>query len=286
MGHEASWRLSVDSGLRRALEREQFLLHYQPLASASDGTINGVEALLRWDHHEKGLILPGEFISLAEETGIILPLGEWVLRTACTQAVAWQRAGLRNLRMAVNISARQFRQPDLADVVSRILADTGLDPRLLDLEITESVAMKNAAVTTAVLKRLAEMGIRISIDDFGTGYSSLTYFKHFPVHAVKIDRSFVRDLSTDQSDAVIAATIINMAHTLGLNVVAEGVESRHQLGFLRERGCDEYQGYLLARPMPAQQVELFLQNADSEAAESGRRAIEHQPEAAPGRASR
>jgi diguanylate cyclase (GGDEF)-like protein len=285
MGHEASWRLSVDSGLRRALDREQFQLHYQPIASTGDGSVVGVEALIRWMHPEKGLVLPDEFISLAEETGIILPLGEWVLRTACTQAVAWQEAGMRPIRIGVNISARQFRQPDLADVISRILAETGFDPTLLDLEITESAAMKNAAVTISLLERLVEMGIRISIDDFGTGYSSLTYLKHFPIHAVKIDRSFIREISTDQNDALIAAAIITMAHTLDLNVVAEGVESPEQLQFLKDRDCNEYQGYLLARPMAPEEVSRFIHAVKTGAAPAGRRPHSNGHKAAPGHQS-
>jgi EAL domain-containing protein (putative c-di-GMP-specific phosphodiesterase class I) len=271
MGQEASRRHSVGSGLRRALEQDQLRLHYQPIASTEAGDVVAVEALLRWEHPEQGLILPGDFISLAEETGVILPIGEWVLRTACTQAHEWEAGGLRPLRVSVNISARQFRQPDLADVIARILKDTGLNPELLDLEITESAAMKNAAVTTALLRRLVEMGIRISIDDFGTGYSSLTYLKHFPIDAVKIDRTFVRELTTDQNDAAIAAAIINMAHTLDLRVVAEGVESEEQLQFLKLRGCDEYQGYLLSRPIPSDGIPPLVGESATSLVTTGRR---------------
>jgi len=258
MGHEASWKLTIDGSLRRALDHGQFALHYQPIADARSNTIVAAEALVRWNHPERGLVFPGEFIPLAEETGLIIPLGEWVLQTACRQGREWQEAGLGPLRIAVNISARQFIQQDLADVMTRILRETGFDPHLVELEITETAALRNAGLTIGVLRRLVEMGIRISIDDFGTGYSSLTYLKHFPIHTVKIDQSFVRDLATDQNDAIIATAIINMAHTLDLSVVAEGVETEEQLEFLKSKGCDEFQGYLLAKPMPAPELTAIL----------------------------
>jgi EAL domain-containing protein (putative c-di-GMP-specific phosphodiesterase class I) len=258
MGREASWRLSADSSLRTALEQGQFELYYQPIAKTNSGTIVGAEALIRWNHPEHGLVLPGEFISLAEETGLIAPLSEWVLQTACRQGRKWMESGLGPLRVAVNISAHQFLQQDMAAVVTRILKESRFDPNLLELEITESAALRNAELTQDVLRRLVDMGIRISIDDFGTGYSSLTYLKQFPIQAVKIDRSFVRDLVTDQNDAVIATAIINMAHILDLNVVAEGVETQDQLDFIKDKGCDEFQGYLLAKPMPASALTTML----------------------------
>ncbi len=260
MGHEASWRHSVDSGLRRALDREEFILHYQPIADAGDGRIVAAEALVRWQHPDRGLVPPAEFIQLAEETGLIVPLGEWVLRTAIEQARQWQSAGQDTLRIAINISARQFLQEDLAEVVARILRETDFNPRLLDLEITESAALQNADLTIDVLRQLAEMGVRIAVDDFGTGYSSLTYLKHFPIESVKIDQSFVRDLARPQNDAIIVSAIINMAHILDLRVVAEGVETQQQLDFLREKGCDEFQGYLLAKPMASAEFTALLKH--------------------------
>ena len=225
MGHEASWRLSADSGLRRALERGEFVLHYQPIADTATGVITGAEALIRWNHPERGLVPPAEFIPLAEETGLIVPLGEWALQQALEQARVWQTLRAGATRVAVNISARQFLLQNLGDLVTRTLAETRCDPRLLELEITESTALHNAELTIEVLQRLAGMGVSVSVDDFGTGYSSLTYLKQFPIHGVKIDQSFVRDLASDQNDAVIATAIINMAHILGLRVVAEGVET-------------------------------------------------------------
>ncbi|MBI2912884.1 MAG: EAL domain-containing protein, partial [Chloroflexi bacterium] len=251
-------RLALENSLRHALQRDEFVLHYQPQFDVRNGRIVGVEALLRWQHPQRGLVLPGEFIPLAEETGLILPLGEWVLRTACAQHKAWQATGLPPLRVAVNLSARQFLQSNLVQVVVRTLNESGLDPRYLELEITESVASQNADFAILVLRELRDMGVRISVDDFGAGYSSLSYLKDFPIHTLKIDRSFVRDLTTDPNDAAIASAIIALAHSLGLNVVAEGVETEEQLAFLKERQCDEFQGYLLARPMPAETLQKML----------------------------
>jgi diguanylate cyclase (GGDEF)-like protein len=260
MGHEASWRLGADSSLRRALDRGEFVLHYQPIADTATGIITSAEALIRWNHPERGLVSPAEFIPLAEETGLIVPLGEWVLHEALSKAKQWQSLRSEPTRVAVNISARQFLLQNLGDLVARTLAESRCDPRLLDLEITETTALHNADLTIEVLRSLTEMGVSVSVDDFGTGYSSLTYLKSFPIQGVKIDQSFVRDLATDQSDAVIATAIINMAHILGLRVVAEGVESGDQLDFLRRQGCDEYQGYLLARPGPATQFAALLKD--------------------------
>ncbi|MFQ5879807.1 MAG: putative bifunctional diguanylate cyclase/phosphodiesterase, partial [Dehalococcoidia bacterium] len=258
VGVEVYERLALENALRQALVRQELVVHYQPVANVNTGEIIATEALVRWQHPERGLLFPAEFIPLAEETGLIVPLGEWVLHIACAQNKAWQDAGLSPLRVAVNLSARQFQQPDLVEMVARVLKETHLDPHLLELEITEGTAMQNLASTIAVLHDLREMGVRIAIDDFGAGYSSLSYLKNLPVDALKIDRSFVCDLTTDPSDAAIAAAVIAMAHTLDLKVVAEGVENEDQLAFLRRRQCDRFQGYLLAKPMPAKALQPML----------------------------
>ena len=259
MNLKASERLALERDLRRALERDEFVVHYQPQVQVGSGQIVGTEALLRWQHPSRGLVLPGEFIPLAEETGLIVPLGEWVLRRSCRQVKAWQEAGLPPLRLAVNISMRQFQQPNFVDVIAQVLQETGLDPHFLELEITESIAMRDTDSTVQVLRKLRDMGIRISIDDFGTGYSSLKYLKDLPIHTLKIDQSFMRDLTSDPHGATIATNIIAMGHSLNLNVIAEGVETQAQLAFLKHQQCDEFQGYLLARPMPAQALERMLQ---------------------------
>ena len=262
MNAEASQRLALENSLRRALERDEFAVYYQPQADVQTGGIVGIEALVRWQHPERGLVLPGEFIPIAEETGLIVPLGERVLRTACRQAKSWQDGGLSPLRIAVNLSTRQFRQPSLVDAVTGILEETGLSPHLLELEITEGVAMQDVDFVIVVLRSLHEMGVRISIDDFGSGYSSLSYLKNFPIQTLKIDRSFVDDLTVDASDAAITSAVIAMAHSLNLNVIAEGVETEAQLAFLRERGCDQFQGFLLAGPMSGDSVRAWLGRKD------------------------
>ena len=243
-------RLALESDLRRALERDEFLLHYQPKVDIRSGQICGVEALVRWQQPGKGLIPPAQFIPLAEETGLIVPIGEWVLRTACAQSKAWQDGGLEPMRMAVNLSARQFAQENLAEDVARVLGETGLDAAWLELEITESMVMHNAEHAVLLLDRFKAMRIRLSIDDFGTGYSSLSYLKRFPIDSVKIDRSFIRDLPGNSDDAAITQAIVAMAHSLRLKVIAEGVETAEQLSFLRENGCDEMQGYHFSKPLP------------------------------------
>ena len=247
MNATAVERLALESSLRRALAQGEFELLYQPLLDIGTGRVHGVEALLRWRHPERGLILPGEFIHLAEITSLIVPMGPWILRTACAQARVWQLAGHPNLNVAVNISARQFQHPDLMPQVRKALEETGLPPSCLDLEITESHAMQNAEATILTLRELKGLGVRISIDDFGIGYSSLSYLKRLPIDTLKIDRSFVRDISTDPDDAAIATAVIALAHTLKLRVVAEGVETAEQLAFLRERHCDRMQGFLFGR---------------------------------------
>ncbi|HSD38480.1 MAG TPA: EAL domain-containing protein [Rhodocyclaceae bacterium] len=252
MNERVSRRLSTESNMRRALEQGDFTLHYQPLINLGTGRIDGAEALLRWPQPDNHFISPSEFIPVAEETGLIVPLGEWVLRTACTQAKAWQ-AQQPGLRVAVNLSARQFQQKDLIGMIEGVLASTGLAPELLELELTEGMLMDNVAGTLLTLNRLKNMGIRLAIDDFGTGYSSLSYLKRFPIHTLKIDRSFVRDISTDPDDAAIVTAIIFMARNLKLKVTAEGVETEEQADFLRSLDCDLVQGFHFDKPLPAQE---------------------------------
>jgi len=250
--------LTLESDLRCALERDQFVIYYQPQVCVADWHVVGVEALLRWQHPDRGLMLPADFIPMAEESGLIVPLGEWVLRTACAQANAWHEAGLSPIRVAVNLSARQFQQRDLVEVVGRVLKDTGLDPRCLQLEITESAAMHDIDFTSGVLANLKDMGIQIAIDDFGTGHSSLSYLKRLPIDDVKIDQSFVRDVITDPNDAAIVGSIVAMTHELNLKLVAEGVETEEQLAFLTDRRCDVVQGFLFSQPVPADAVEKMM----------------------------
>jgi diguanylate cyclase (GGDEF)-like protein len=250
--------LQLESDLRKALDRGELLVHYQPKVELATGQVCGFEALVRWQHPELGMIPPNDFVPLAEQSGLIGALGEFVLRTACAQVRAWREMGLPPLRVSVNLSAHQFRTDDLAETVARILRETPLSPRCLDIEITESAMMRSKDVTVAVLQKLKGIGVTVSLDDFGTGYSSLSYLKGFPIDTVKIDRSFVRDLTTDPDDAAITAAIISMAKTLSLRVVAEGVETEAQLEFLREHGCDEMQGFLFSPPVPAEQATELL----------------------------
>ncbi|HEY3326247.1 MAG TPA: EAL domain-containing protein [Novimethylophilus sp.] len=247
-------RIEMEQHLRRALEQGEFKVFYQPQIDVASGRWVGTEALLRWQCPDIGLVSPGEFIPLAEETGLIVPIGEWVLRAACTQCKAWHQAGMTGRVVAVNISACQFRQADFSDVVARVLRDTGLDPACLELELTESITMRGAEETITMLHYLKKMGVQISIDDFGTGYSSLSYLKRFPIDKLKIDQSFVAGIAEDPNDAAIIIAIIAMAHSLGLRVVAEGVETGEQLDFLRMHACNEVQGYLFGRPMPAEEL--------------------------------
>ena len=250
--------LALESELRRALEREEFVLYYQPQVSTADWQIVGVEALVRWRHPERGLVLPADFIPMTEETGLIVSLGEWVLRTACAQAKAWQEAGLPPVRVAVNVSGRQFQLRTLVDVVGQVLRETSLDPRCLELEITESVAVQDVDFTSRMLGELREMGVQVAIDDFGSGHSSLNYLKRLPIDDVKIDQYFVRDVTTDPNDAAIVGSIIAMAHELNLKVVAEGVETEEQLAFLKARRCDVVQGSLFGEPVPADAVQQII----------------------------
>lgn len=256
-------RLSLESDLRRAVEQEQFIVHYQPRVDARTLRMTGMEALVRWRHPERGLIQPGDFIGLAEETGMIMSIGEQVLRQACRQACTWRRAGY-SLRIAVNLSARQFLDAYLVQRVEEVLIESGLSANDLELEITESAAMEYPEEAIVKLKQLADMGIHLAIDDFGTGHSSLNYLKRFPLHVLKIDRTFVRDIADDPDDASIVSATIGLAHELGLRVVAEGVEDEQQSRFLRQRGCDEFQGFLYGRPEPADVVGARLANEQPE----------------------
>jgi len=252
-------RLELESDLRRALLRDEFLLYYQPKVDIRTGLITGVEALLRWKHPLRGLVPPSQFIPLAEETGLIVPIGEWVLAMACARTKGWQDAGLTHLNVAVNLSARQFADPMLIPRLTQIIHTSGLNPSSLELEITESVAMSNGELTVAALEKLKAIGVRIAIDDFGTGYSSLSYLKRFPIDTLKVDRSFIRDIPSDAGDKKITRAIIAMAHSFKLLVVAEGVETADQLAFLRAQRCDVAQGFFLFRPLPEEQVAGVLE---------------------------
>jgi diguanylate cyclase (GGDEF)-like protein/PAS domain S-box-containing protein len=258
MNARALEKLSLESSLRRALERQEFLLYYQPKASLSTGEVIGVEALLRWHHPELGLVSPVEFMPMLEETGLIVATGEWVIRTACAQIKAWQQAGIAAVPVAVNLSARQFQVKDLGVAIANILAEEGIRHDLLELEITESSLASNSEEAAETLAYLNSLGVRVAIDDFGTGYSSLSRLKGFPLDALKIDGSFVRDITTDANDAAITRAIITMAHSLELAVVAEGVETEEQLIFLDANGCDQIQGYYFSTPLPAEECTAFI----------------------------
>jgi diguanylate cyclase (GGDEF)-like protein/PAS domain S-box-containing protein len=249
----ASERLALEGELRRALERNEFCLHYQPKLDLASGEVVAAEALIRWQHPELGMVPPLDFIGLAEETGLILPIGRWVLEAAASQMRRWQQEGRRRLRLSVNLSVRQFRDPGLFAAVRAALDRAGLDWPWLELEITESMLMGDTETSTHLLRELKGLGVSISVDDFGTGYSSLSYLTRLPLDLLKVDRSFVRDLLTDASSQAVTRAIVHLAHSLGLRVVAEGVESGPQLQFLRDNGCDEVQGYLLSVPLPAQE---------------------------------
>ena len=252
---ERQW---IEENLRRALERQEFSLHYQPKISLRTGEITGAEALLRWTHPVRGPVSPAQFIPVAEDCGLILPIGQWVLREACKQARSWVDAGLPLSTMAVNISSMEFRDDNFLESVFAILADTGLDPSRLELELTESVLMKRAESAASVLKTLRARGVQVAVDDFGTGYSSLSYLRKFPIDALKIDQSFVRQITSTPDDTTIVTAVIGMGRSLKLRVVAEGVETREELAFLKTHLCDEAQGYYFSRPVLAQQFALLL----------------------------
>jgi diguanylate cyclase (GGDEF)-like protein len=251
-------KLSLEAGLRHGLERKEFRIHYQPKIDMASGEITGVEALLRWQHPEFGLLLPEKFIYLAEETGLIIPIGYWTLREVCTRAKAWQSAGLPRLPVAVNLSASQFSQEQLVPQLAEILKATGMEPDILELEITESMVMHDPEQAVQLMHNLRAMGVRLTIDDFGTGYSSLGYLKRFPINSLKVDRSFVRDLPHSTDDIAITRAVIAMAHSLQMNVIAEGVELKEQLDVLRKEGCDEFQGYLCRPPLIEEDLIRFV----------------------------
>jgi len=258
MNARAVERQSIEESLRRALERDEFTLHYQPKMKLSTGAISGVEALIRWTHPTRGALSPAQFIPIAEDCGLILPIGNWVLRKACQQSVSWRKAGLPSVTMAVNVSAMEFRDENFLAGMSEILHETGMDPTALELELTESVLMKRVESTAVILQTLRKSGVQVSVDDFGTGYSSLSYLRKFPIDALKIDQSFVRQIATDGDDAAIVTAVISMAQSLKLTVVAEGVETLEELEFLEAHECDEAQGYYFSRPVPADEFAKLL----------------------------
>jgi diguanylate cyclase (GGDEF)-like protein/PAS domain S-box-containing protein len=258
MNDEAMERVRIEGALRNALERDEFVLHYQPQVDMKTGQIVGMEALIRWNHPELGMVPPGRFVGVAEETGLIVPIGAWVMRTACAQNKAWQLAGYPRLRVAVNLSARQFGAADLMASLEATLQETGLDAACLEIELTESLFMSDVTPAVELLHRMKALGVNLSIDDFGTGYSSFSYLSRFPIDVLKIDRSFVADITHDANDAAIVTSIIALAHNLKLAVIAEGVETLAQLDFLRSHGCDEMQGYYFSKPVPADEFEALL----------------------------
>jgi EAL domain-containing protein (putative c-di-GMP-specific phosphodiesterase class I) len=253
----AEGRMATASALRHALERNEFVVHYQPVVDLHSGTMVSAEALLRWEHPERGLISPVEFIPLAEETGLIIPIGAWVLEQACMQLVEWQRRDPM-MSVAVNLSVRQMLAPDITDMIAAILTRTGVPPANVCLELTESVFMEDAEYFGATLAKIKALGVTLSIDDFGTGYSSLSYLKRFPVDAVKIDRGFVSGLGTDSHDSALVAAIVAMAHALELSVIAEGIETAQQLAILKKLNCPRAQGFYLARPAPAAAIDRLI----------------------------
>ena len=251
-------RLRIDNALRTALEREEFLLHYQPQLDLASGRVVGMEALLRWRHPDMGLVYPDRFITVAEETGLIVPIGAWVLRMACAQIRALHDAGFAHMRVAVNLSARQFGHSELVGTIEQALAEAGVAPCFLEIELTESLIMKDVDQAICILKALKGLGVTLSIDDFGTGYSSLAYLKRFPIDVLKIDRSFVADITSDPDDAAIVSSIISLAHNLRLKVIAEGVETREQLDYLRRDGCDQVQGYYFSKPVRYEEMVALM----------------------------
>jgi EAL domain-containing protein (putative c-di-GMP-specific phosphodiesterase class I) len=251
-------RLTLESGLRHALEHHEFELHYQPMRDMRSGMITGMEAVLRWHHPDIGMVAPIRFIAVAEEMGLMVPIGKWVLKTACQQNMAWQKRGLPRMKMAVNLTLRQFFDENLLADLTKVLAETGMDASLLELEITESMLMRDVDRTMRVLYGLKEKGVRIAIDDFGIGYSSLATLKQFPLDTIKIDRSLIRDVASVDEDKDMTKAIVAMGRTLSLTVVAQGVETKEQAEYLRQNACDEFQGFYLNKPVPADQIAELL----------------------------
>jgi EAL domain-containing protein (putative c-di-GMP-specific phosphodiesterase class I) len=251
-------RMTLESHLRHALERNEFVLYYQPQIDTRTQKIMGVEALLRWKHPEFGLVTPNNIVPLMEETGLIEKVGHWALETACRQSRKWHDAGWTYLHLSVNISSRQFNDPDFISLVHDIISTTGINPEYLELELTESMLIRNASATINALNTLSSLGVRFAIDDFGTGYSSLSYLRRFPIDTIKIDRSFIHDVTDNPDDAAIASAIIVMGQNLSLNVIAEGVENQQQLEFLSSRNCHYLQGNLFSRPLPAEEFSTLL----------------------------
>ncbi|HYD97583.1 MAG TPA: GGDEF domain-containing phosphodiesterase, partial [Noviherbaspirillum sp.] len=258
MNVDALARMQLHGNLRKAVKNREFVLHYQPQIDIASGAVIGVEALVRWQRPDEGMVPPGRFIPLAEESGLIVPIGEWVLNEACRQAKAWLDEGLPEMRVAVNLSAQQFKRGDILETVMYALNHSGLSPALLELELTESALLHDTTTVLETLHRMKRIGVQLSIDDFGTGYSSLAYLKRLSVDKLKIDQSFVRDVPGDTDDAAIVKAIIQLGHALQLPVIAEGVETAHQLEFLSSLGCDQAQGYLVSRPLPAAECAAFV----------------------------
>ncbi|MEA5580282.1 EAL domain-containing protein [Nodularia harveyana UHCC-0300] len=262
MNAQLQERLTLEEQLYGALERGEMVVYYQPLIDLHSGQIKAMEALVRWNHPINGLVSPAKFIPIAEANGFIIPIGEWVLRTACIQNCGWQKAGFPPIRISVNLSARQFEQPNLVEIVSQILHDTGMDAAYLELEVTESFLMTDINTSIQILQELRELGISLALDDFGTGYSSLSYLKRFPVNMLKIDRSFVQDVTSNPDSAAVTDAIIGLAKNLRLNITAEGIETQEQLDYLQKRGCEEGQGFYISRPEPAEVITEILKNRE------------------------
>lgn len=274
MGIQALARMGLESALRDALERDQLELHYQPQIDGISGNIVGVEALVRWHHPELGMVSPIEFIPLAEETGLIIPIGEWVLRTACAQAVAWHAIGHTSLSMAVNMSAKQFQQQDVPSIVRQVLQDSGLPPQSLELELTETTLMHDTEAAVEAMRQIKSLGVRLALDDFGTGYSSLSYLKRFPIDVIKIDKSFTNEVTSDEDAASITRAIIAMARSMNMTTVGEGVETAEQFKLLSALGCDVMQGYHICRPLSADKILARLNEGRGNAERANNKNVE------------